>query len=173
MRRITWIATLCCLAATAQAADVHLLTAAHIHTSDPEQPQAEARAWDESGRRLVVGEAKRLQAQYPDAERIDAGEATVIPGLIDAHGHLMGLGYALMQADLVGARDKAEVVARLREYEKTLPEGAWLLGNGWDQNDWPDKSFPTAADLAAAFPDRSEEHTSELQSLMRISYAVF
>src|SRR3546814_11810471 len=41
MRRITWIATLCCLAATAPAADVHLLTAAHIHTSDPEQPQAE------------------------------------------------------------------------------------------------------------------------------------
>src|SRR3546814_20885680 len=66
----------------------------------------------------------------------------------------MGLGYALMQADLVGARDKAEVVARLREYEKTLPEGAWLLGNGWDQNDWPDKSFPRAADLDAAFPDR-------------------
>src|SRR3546814_1871876 len=48
----------------------------------------------------------------------------------------------------------SEVVARLREYEKTLPEGAWLLGNGWDQNDWPDKSFPTAADLDAAFPDR-------------------
>src|SRR3546814_13391371 len=65
----------------------------------------------------------------------------------------MGLGYALMQADLVGARDKAEVVARLREYEKTLPEGAWLLGNGWDQNDWPDKRFPTAANLDAAFPD--------------------
>src|SRR3546814_5503604 len=116
-------------------------------------------AWDESGRLLAVGDAKTLQAQYPDAERIDAGEATVIPGLIDAHGHVMGLGYALMQADLVGARDKAEVVARLREYEKTLPEGAWLLGNGWDQNDWPDK--------------RSEEHTSELQSLMRTSYAVF
>src|SRR3546814_1314013 len=134
MRRITWIATLCCLAATEQAADVHLLTAAHIHTSDPEQPQAEAMAWDESGRLLAVGDAKTLQAQYPDAERIDAGEATVIPGLIDAHGHLMGLGYALMQADLVGARDKAEVVARLR---------------------------------------RSEEHTSELQSLMRNSYAGF
>src|SRR5690606_41939366 len=73
---------------------------------------------------------------YPDAERIDAGEATVIPGLIDAHAHLMGLGYALMQADLVGASDKTEVVARLKAFEEKekLPDG------------------------------RSEEHTSELQS---------
>ena len=154
MHRIISIATLCCLAATAQAADVHLLTAARIHTSDPARPHVEAMAWDDSGRVLAVGEAKALRAQYPDAARIDAGDATVIPGLIDAHGHLMGLGYALMQADLVGARDKAEVVARLREYEKSLPDDAWLLGNGWDQNDWPDKSFPTAADLDAAFPDR-------------------
>jgi len=153
MRR-TALVLLCCLAATAQAADVHLLTAARIHTSDPARPQVEAMAWDDAGRVLAVGEAQELLAQYPDAERIDAGEASVIPGLIDAHGHLMGLGYALMQADLVGARDKAEVVARLREYEKTLPEGAWLLGNGWDQNDWPDRTFPTAADLDAAFPDR-------------------
>ena len=154
MRRITWIATLCCLAATAQAADVHLLTAARIHTSDPAQPQVEAMAWDASGRVLAVGNAKALLARYPDAERVDAGGATVVPGLIDAHGHVMGLGYALMQADLTGARDKAEVVARLKAYEKTLPEGAWLLGGGWDQNDWPEKAFPTAADLDAAFPDR-------------------
>lgn len=156
MRRITWIATLCCLAATAQAADIHLLTAAHIRTSDPAQPQAEAMAWDESGRLLAVGEAKVLLAQYPDAERIDAGDATLIPGLIDAHGHVMGLGYALMQADLVGARDKAEVLARLKAFaeKEQLPDGAWLIGNGWDQNDWPEKVFPTAADLDAAFPDR-------------------
>ncbi|MGN7725944.1 amidohydrolase [Luteimonas sp. 22616] len=154
MRRITWIATLCCLAATAQAADVHLLTAARIHTSDPAQPQVEAMVWDASGRVLAVGDAKALLARYPDAERVDAGDATVVPGLIDAHGHVMGLGYALMQADLTGARDKADVIARLKAYEKTLPEGAWLLGGGWDQNDWPEKAFPTAADLDAAFPDR-------------------
>jgi predicted amidohydrolase YtcJ len=156
MRRITWIATLCCLAATAQAADVHLLTAARIHTSDPAQPQVQAMAWDASGRVLAVGDAKALLARYPDAERVDAGTATVVPGLIDAHGHLMGLGYALMQADLFGAGDKAEVIARLKAFEvkERLPDGAWLIGNGWDQNDWPEKKFPTAADLDAAFPDR-------------------
>src|SRR3546814_19801152 len=92
-------------------------------------------AWNETGRLLAVGEAKTLQAQYPDAERIDAGDATVIPGLIDAHGHLMGLCYALMHADLVGAPAKADVVARLREYANTLPEGPRLAGHGWDTND--------------------------------------
>src|SRR3546814_14127177 len=100
MRRITWIATLCCLAATAQAADVHLLTAAHLQTSDPAQPQAEAMACDESGRLPAVGDAKTLQEQYPAAERNDAGEATVTPGLTDAHGPRMGLGYAAITADL-------------------------------------------------------------------------
>jgi predicted amidohydrolase YtcJ len=154
MRRIASIFLSCCIAASAQAADVHLLTAARIHTSDPKQPTATALAWDDAGRILAVGDAKTLSARYADAARIDAGNATVIPGLIDAHGHVMNLGYALMRVDLVGARDKAEVIERLRAFEKTLPEGAWLLGRGWDQNDWPEKSFPTAADLDAAFPKR-------------------
>src|SRR6185295_3674961 len=74
--------------------------------------------------------------------------------LIDAHGHIMSLGLALMRADLVGASTKDEAIARLREFARTLPAGAWLLGRGWDQNDWPGKSYPTAADLDAAFPDR-------------------
>jgi predicted amidohydrolase YtcJ len=77
-----------------------------------------------------------------------------VPGLVDAHAHLMGLGFALMQADLVGARSKAEVLDRLVAFAANLPDGAWLLGRGWDQNDWPDKTFPTAADLDAAFPTR-------------------
>jgi predicted amidohydrolase YtcJ len=136
------------------AAGVRVLTAARIHTSDGDKPLAEAMAWDESGRVLALGDAKALLARYPDAEHIDAGKATVIPGLIDAHAHLMGLGYALIRADLVGTRDKAEIIARLRRYERTLPQGAWLLGGGWDQNDWPQKAFPDAKDLDDAFPDR-------------------
>ena len=136
------------------ASGVQLLTAKRIHTSDPQYPVATAMAWDASGRLLAVGEAKELAARYPDAQRIDAGNATVIPGLIDAHGHVMGLGLALMRADLVGASSKSEAIARLRAFEKTLAPGEWLLGRGWDQNDWPDTAFPTAADLDAAFPDR-------------------
>lgn len=140
--------------APAHAADVHLLTAARIHTSDPQQPTATAMAWDSAGRLLAVGEAKALAARYPNAERIEAGNATVIPGLIDAHGHVMGLGLSLMRANLVDTTSKADVLARLRDFEKTLKANDWLLGSGWDQNDWPDTAFPTSADLDAVFPNR-------------------
>lgn len=142
------------VAASAHAADVHLLTAARIHTSDPQRPIATAMAWDGSGRLLAVGDADALAARYPDAARTDAGDATVVPGMIDAHGHVMDLGLSLLRVDLVGTRSKAEVLARLRDYEKTLAPGDWLLGGGWDQNDWPEQAFPTAADLDAAFPKR-------------------
>lgn len=140
--------------APAHASDVQLLTAARIHTSDSQHPSANAMAWDASGRLLAVGDAKDLAATYPDAQRIDAGDATVIPGLIDAHGHVMGLGLALMRANLGGTTSKDDVLARLREFEKTLAPGEWLLGGGWDQNDWPETAFPTSADLDAVFPDR-------------------
>jgi predicted amidohydrolase YtcJ len=152
--RLIWIAVLCAAHATASATQAQVLTAARIHTSDPQRPVAEAIAWDQEGRLLAVGDSEELWVRYPDARRIDAPGKTVIPGLIDAHGHVMGLGYALIRVDLVGARDKAEVIARLRAYEKQLPPGAWLLGSGWDQNDWPGKAFPSAADLDAAFPKR-------------------
>ncbi|ETN72939.1 amidohydrolase family protein, partial [Necator americanus] len=66
----------------------------------------------------------------------------------------MGLGNTLMQADLTGARNRGEVLERLKAFEKTLAPGEWLLGRGWDQNRWDNTDFPTAADLDAAFPQR-------------------
>lgn len=154
MRRLAWgMSGLLVCAGVAQA-QVQVVTAKRVHTSDSVQPVAEAMAWDAQGRILAIGGTRELLARYPDATRINATGKTVIPGLIDAHGHVMGLGYALMRADLVDAQDKNDVIARLRAFEKQLPPNAWLLGGGWDQNDWPDKTFPTAADLDAAFPDR-------------------
>jgi predicted amidohydrolase YtcJ len=131
-----------------------VLINARIHTVSGEHPVAEALAWDATGRIVAVGTKDAVLAQAAGATVHDAGGATVVPGLIDAHAHLMGLGFALLRADLVGARSKAEVIERLQAFAATLPEGAWLLGRGWDQNDWPDKTFPTAADLDAAFPTR-------------------
>jgi predicted amidohydrolase YtcJ len=131
-----------------------VLVNARIHTMDDAQPAADALAWDAQGRIVAVGTRRAVLANAGGAPVHDARGATVVPGLIDAHAHLMGLGYALMRADLVGTGSKAEVIERLRAFEAALPEGAWLLGRGWDQNDWPEKSFPTAADLDAAFPAR-------------------
>jgi predicted amidohydrolase YtcJ len=84
---------------------------------------------------------------------IDLAGRAVTPGLIDAHSHLAGLGQALQQVDLVGASSYDEVVGRVREAARQSPSGSWIRGRGWDQNDWPEKSFPTHQALSAAVPD--------------------
>ena len=133
---------------------VAVLTAARIHTQDRATPVATAIAWNEDGRLVAVGKAAELRRRFPKARHIDAGTATVVPGLIDAHAHLMGLGQALMLADLSGARSIEEVVERLRAFARTAPADAWIQGWGWDQNRWPGQAFPTTAELDAVFPDR-------------------
>ena len=154
MLRLLSVPLLCLAAALPAAAAETLVQAARIHTADGERPQATAMVWGADGRLLAVGEAAALARQHPQARRIDLGEATIIPGLIDAHAHIVGLGQALTTADLVGTRSRQEIVERLRAFERDLPAGEWLLGRGWDQNDWPEREFPTAADLDEAFPER-------------------
>ena len=157
MRRLACLAVLLpCLQAMPAAAEVQVLVADTIRTGDPQQPLATALAWDtDTGRLLAVGARDAMLQLYPQAPRIDVGDATVVPGLIDAHGHLTSLGNALAQADLTGTRSRAEVVQRLQAFEKNLAPGEWLLGHGWDQNDWQDGTdFPGVADLDAAFPQR-------------------
>ena len=143
------------LLAPAMAAEVTVLTAVRIHTVAPDGPaQVEAMAFDAGGRILALGSAADLRARYPDAARLDRPDDTVVPGLIDAHGHLPNLGLFLQRADLTGTASKAEILERLKAFEQQLRPGEWLLGRGWDQNDWEVKEYPTAADLDAAFPTR-------------------
>ncbi|MEM1041422.1 MAG: amidohydrolase [Bacteroidota bacterium] len=154
MLRFLWFLLL----ATPLAAQPTVLHNARIYTVDPAQPTAEALAF-EDGVLLAVGDTAAVFAAYPEAARLDAGGRTVVPGLIDAHAHLMNLGASLLQANLAGTASKAEVVERLQRFALALPDSAWVLGRGWDQNDWPAAAdgsylFPTAADLDAAFPDR-------------------
>ncbi len=136
------------------AAEVTVLNAATIRTLDSAHPRAEAIAFDDDGVILAVGDRAELIARYPKARSIDAGSATVVPGLIDAHGHVLGLGLAQLRADLTGTTGKAQILERLQRFAKRLGKDDWLLGRGWDQNDWDVKEFPAAADLDAAFPDR-------------------
>ena len=89
----------------------------------------------------------------PFDKRVDAGGRTLLPGLIDAHGHVIGLGLAALQLDLVGTNSVEDLQARLRDYAGR-PGRAWILGRGWNQELWPTKRFPTAADLDAVVPER-------------------
>lgn len=136
--------------------DITLVRNARIYAFDDQGAALEdgAMAFSAEGTIEDIGKAEAILSAYPGAEVIDLGGRTVIPGLIDAHAHLAGLAQSFTRANLVGAGSKAEVLDRLRKFESGLPDGAWLLGRGWDQNDWPEKQFPNRQDLDAAFPDR-------------------
>lgn len=123
-----------------------------VRTLDPERPLAEALAV-RNGKVLATGSRDEvLAAAGADARVVDLGQATVVPGLTDAHGHLAGLGRSLSAVILVGASSRAEVLERLKAAPSTAFQGPWLIGQGWDQNDWPEKAFPTRAELDARWP---------------------
>ncbi len=131
-----------------------LLHNAVIYTVNPAQPRSEAMAFAVDGTILALGDEAGLRDRFNIGEAIDAGGKAVVPGLIDAHGHLMNLGISLLQARLEGATSVEETLDRLQDFELTLPADSWLTGRGWDQNDWPIKEFPTRELLDVRFPDR-------------------
>jgi len=135
-----------------QTADL-IVTNARIYTVDETHPVADAMAV-RGGRVQFVGSARAALALRGSATRVvDLGGRTVIPGMVDAHGHVAGLGQALRNVDLTGTTSYDEVIARVVARAKTTPAGAWIVGRGWDQNDWGDTRFPTHEKLSAAVPN--------------------
>jgi predicted amidohydrolase YtcJ len=151
-------------AARGQGADL-ILVGAVIHTMDPARPEARALAASD-GRIVALGESEEILATHrgPDTIVIDAAGAVVLPGLIDAHAHVMNLGRFLATVDLFGTVSAEEVADRVREAARSRPPGEWILGRGWDQNDWEVKEFPTrelldrAAPANPVFLDRVDGH---------------
>ncbi len=105
------------------------------------------------GKFVAIGSSDEILKNYEADSVIDAGGRPVYPGLYDPHSHFMGLGRKLDAADLVGTTSYEDVIQRLKAFRAENPDRAWLLGRGWDQNDWQDKRFPDKALLDAAFPD--------------------
>ncbi|MCM2256783.1 MAG: amidohydrolase [Vicinamibacteria bacterium] len=106
-----------------------------------------------AGRIVYVGDRAGLAAWVgPATKRLDLAGQLVLPGLVDAHVHVEGMGTARDALNLVGATSLDEALARVAAKAAEVPAGEWILGRGWDQNDWPGKTFPTAADLDRVAP---------------------
>ena len=86
--------------------------------------------------------------------RLDGRGATLLPGLIDAHGHVMGLGFQLLTLDLSNTNSLSEAQAAIKAYAAKYPERRWIIGRGWNQEKWGLGRFPTAQDLDIAVSDR-------------------
>jgi predicted amidohydrolase YtcJ len=104
------------------------------------------------GRILAVGSDRVILDTYNAPEKIDLNGNCVYPGLIDAHCHFTGYGKNLLNADLTGTSSFEEIVKLLIRRHQENP-GEWVLGRGWDQNDWESKKFPDRELLDRAFPD--------------------
>ena len=106
------------------------------------------------GKVVETGDAKALHRKFPDAKVIDGGGKTLLPGLIDAHGHVIDLGFESAQIKLYDTESLAQAQAIVGEYAKSNPDRTWLLGSGWNQVKWKIGRFPLASELDVVVPDR-------------------
>ena len=107
----------------------------------------------EDGRIKQIGAYADIAHRVP-ATDIDGGGKYVLPGLTDAHGHVLGLGELKLQADLRGTTSIEDALARIRKHMAANPSSRWVMGRGWNQVLWKDKRFPTARELDAVVADR-------------------
>ena len=130
-----------------------VLTNGRIYTVDDTRPMVSALAV-RGGRVLFAGsDAEARALATPSTQVIDLHGATVVPGFVDAHAHLLGLGNMLRRVNLAGSSSYDEVIARVKAFAKDVRPGEWILGRGWDQNRWTPKEFPTQDALSRAFPN--------------------
>ena len=107
---------------------------------------------DDDGR---VKEILDRRDDRPETDfRLDGEGRVLMPGLIDAHLHVMGVGFGALTLDLSDTTSLAEAQAKIAAYAQENPGRPWILGGGWNQEKWGLGRFPTAADLDAVIPDR-------------------
>lgn len=155
------VALASCSREGSQSADIVLFNGV-IHTmADSSRATAIAIRGD---RIVYVGDDEGMRAfRGKNTRAIDLSGQMVLPGLVDAHGHLDNLGRFLEDVDLVGTTSRADMLQRVRDAQTRTPAGGWIHGRGWDQNDWEDTAFPTWRDLAGTeanpvYLDRVDGH---------------
>ena len=132
-----------------------LVTHATIYTVDSTFSTAEAMAIKD-GKVLETGTTAALTAKYTATQTLDAQGKSIYPGFIDAHCHFVGYANGLTTCDLTGTDSWAAILQRLDDFTKNQPAGdtSWVIGRGWDQNDWAVKQFPVNDLLNQRFPNR-------------------
>ncbi|MDI5949214.1 amidohydrolase [Flavobacterium yafengii] len=128
-----------------------IITDATIYSVNNSFAEASAMAIDK-GKIVAIGTNREIAKQYESKNTIEAEGKFIYPGLIDAHCHFYSYGLSLQEADLRGTKSMGEIITRLKAFQKDK-NPTFIVGNGWDQNDWKVKKYPTKADLDAAFPD--------------------
>lgn len=116
--------------------------------------QFKALAFDDSGKLVAVGSAKAVAAKAKGFKRVDVQGKTVLPGLIDAHGHVFGLGEVATSADLYSPASLQAAQASIAKFAQANPQRKWVIGKGWNQEIWKLGRFPTVAELDAVVGDR-------------------
>ncbi len=123
----------------------------NIYTVNEAFDSAEAMAIKD-GKILAVGTSKEIQKKYNTTNITNAEGKTIVPGFIDAHCHFLGLGINQQHVDLTGTKSFDEIIDRVVAFQKEK-NVSFIVGRGWDQNDWEVKEFPTKEKLDELFPD--------------------
>ncbi|BDU73113.1 amidohydrolase [Mesoterricola silvestris] len=130
---------------------IQVLLGADVWSGDGEPRSGQALAL-RGARILAAGPAAEILGKYPAARRVELPGGTLLPGLIEGHAHVLGLGQQGLRADLALAPSLPAALDRVKTWAGS--HGGWIEGRGWDQNLWPSKTFPTARDLDAVTGDR-------------------
>ena len=148
MRLFQTVAGLCALLTSL---NLHATTLVHnfsgYQATEQSLKQFNTLVFDQ-GKVLATGDYAALSEQYPKAKKIDAGGKVLLPGLIDAHGHVLGLGQLQQQLDLRDL-DLPQTLQAIERFSHEQQSGEWLVGRGWNQVLWPGKQFPTRQQLDA------------------------
>lgn len=150
------LATVSCaiaLSAVRQAPADLIVAGGPIYTADARRPKVEAVAV-RGGRFIAAGTTADVMALKGTATRMVAlGGQAALPGLHDAHGHFLGLGASLASLDLRDTTGAARIVELVAAKVAAQRAGRWVVGRGWDQNDWATRQWPSRSDLDAVAPD--------------------
>ena len=125
------------ITSTTQQADM-LIINAKVYTVDAQNSVADAIAI-RGDKIAAVGTTDDLKRRYTTENIFDAEGKTVVPGFIDSHGHVSGLGSSLTELNLVGTASVQQIAEMVAKKAASSKPGQWIRGRGWDQNNWSEQ----------------------------------